>query len=277
MNYPLSVPAGGNVHSTRHSPSMPSMAHLEALRAAVAPAREALLAHPIYDAVDTLVRLRRFMASHVYAVWDFMCLAKRLQRDLTSLQPLWRPPARPSLARFINGLVLGEESDVDPDGQAASHLELYISAMDEVGASTSPARAFLARLEQGEAVALSLAAAEAPPEARAFVMHTLETVERGTTVEVLAVFLFGREDLIPDMFSRLLPRWAESRSARRFAYYVARHIEVDGDDHGPAAQRALAELAEDDAEAWGAARRAAHAAIAARIALWDGVHANLGT
>src|SRR5262245_13162156 len=87
---------------------------LDGLRAAIAPMREALLAHPIYDAVDSLPRLRGFMAQHVFAVWDFMCLAKRLQRDLTSVGTLWLPPARPSLARFINSVVHGEESDVDP-------------------------------------------------------------------------------------------------------------------------------------------------------------------
>src|SRR5690349_13479574 len=75
---------------------------LEALRAAISPVRSELLAHPIYRVVDSLPRLRRFMGTHVFAVWDFMCLAKRLQRDLTSLETLWRPPSHPSLARFIN-------------------------------------------------------------------------------------------------------------------------------------------------------------------------------
>ena len=77
------------------------------------------------------------------------------------------------------------------------------------------------------------------------------------------------------MFSRLLPRWRESRDARKFMYYVERHIELDGDEHGPAGLRALAEMAGDDEDAWDAACRAAQSAIAARIALWNGVHADL--
>ena len=250
-------------------------ASLAALRAAISPVRGDLLAHPIYRVVDTLPRLRRFMGSHVFAVWDFMCLAKRLQRDLTSLDVLWRPPAHPSLARFINSVILGEESDVDPDGHAQSHMELYLSAMDEVGAPTAPARRFLSMIADGADVAVALAAAGAPPAARSFVAHTLRTVEHGTTIEVLSSFLFGREDLIPDMFSRLLPQWAEVRSARGFAYYVERHIELDGDDHGPAGQRALVEVCGDNDDMWRAAGRAAQSAITARIALWDGVHADL--
>lgn len=73
-----------------------------------------------------------------------VCLAKRLQRDLTSLGVLWLPPTQPSLARFINSVVHGEESDVDLEGRAVSHFDLYLSAMDEVSASTAEARGFVA-------------------------------------------------------------------------------------------------------------------------------------
>lgn len=237
--------------------------------------REDLLEHPIYRAVDTLPRLRRFMGHHVFAVWDFMCLAKRLQRDLTSLDMLWLPPTRPSLARFINSVVLSEESDIDPDGRPASHFDLYLSAMEEVGASTAAARRFVSMLRDGAEVQAALAATGVSSAAHAFITHTLRTVKHGTTIDVLSSFLFGREDLIPDMFSRLLPQWTDSRHAPRFAFYVKRHIELDGDDHGPAGERALAEIAGEDGAAWNAASHAGQLAIAARIALWDGVHADL--
>lgn len=246
-----------------------------ALRAEIEPARKALLDHPLYRAVDTLPRLRVFMATHVFAVWDFMCLAKRLQRDLTSMDPLWRPPAMPEMARFINGVILGEESDDGPDGEAVSHYELYVGAMEEVGAPTETIRRFVGLLREGVEVGAALDTA-APATARAFVGRTLAAALDGDTVEVLAAFSFGREDLIPDMFARLLPRWEASRTAKKFAYYVKRHIELDGDAHGPAARRALIELAGTDAAAWRAARRAAEDAIAARLALWDRVLSEMG-
>jgi hypothetical protein len=245
------------------------------LRSAIEPARRGLVEHPIYDAVDSLPALRIFMQAHVFAVWDFMCLAKRLQRDLTSMSPLWRPPAMPELARFINGVILGEESDDGPEHEAISHCELYIAAMDEVGASTAPVRRFLELIAEGVEVEVALSAAGAPRPARAFVRRTLEYALGGDTVEVLSAFLFGREDLIPDMFRRILPRWQASCDAPRFAYYVQRHIDLDGDDHGPAAQRALIQLAGRDRAAWAAARQVATDAIAARTALWDRVHADL--
>jgi len=130
-------------------------------------------------------------------------------------------------------------------------------------------------LDYAAEVEVALAAVDAPMPARVFVLRTLTCAQQASTVEVLAFFLYGREDLIPEMFSRLLPRWRESRSARTFAYYVERHIQLDGDEHGPAAERALAELCGDDERAWQAARRAAELAIRARLAFWNGALALL--
>jgi Protein of unknown function (DUF3050) len=262
-------------HKSRVTTDQIEVASLDDLRSAIEPVRVQLLSHPLYLTVNTLPGLRVFMAYHVFAVWDFMCLAKRLQRDLTSLNELWLPPLRPSLARFINSVVHEEESDIDANGQAASHFGLYLSAMKEVGASTAQAEQFIALLRMGEDAAQSLADVGAPESVKQFVSHTLKTVKQGTTVEVLASFLFGREDLIPEMFSHFLPRWDSSRDALGFTYYVKRHIELDSDEHGPAGFRALAELVGGDISLWEAARQSAHNAILARIALWDSVQVNL--
>lgn len=251
-------------------------ASIDDLRAALAPIRTELLRHPLYKAVDSLPRLRLFMGHHVYAVWDFMCQAKRLQRDLTSMQELWLPPDRPSLARFINSIILSEESDVDPDGQTDSHFGLYLGSMEEVGASTEPVRRFIDSLRDGVDVQLSLAAVGAPSSVQRFVANTLQVVREGTTIEVLASFLFGREDLIPEMFARLMPQWADSRQASRFAYYVDRHIQIDGEEHGPMGLCMLAEMAGHNVASWQSAKQAAQSAISARLALWDGVYSSIG-
>src|SRR6202049_1532321 len=79
-----------------------TLRRFEALRNKIAPLHDALLNPPIYAEIDSLSRLREFMQIHVFAVWDFMSLVKRLQSELTSNSLPWMPPLRSRIARFAN-------------------------------------------------------------------------------------------------------------------------------------------------------------------------------
>ncbi len=125
--------------SERNHPTEVAGRELRALLEAVAPYLDAVERHPLYRELSSLERLRRFQQYHVFAVWDFMCLLKALQQQLTCPTVPWLPVGDPEVRRLINEIVLGEESDELPGGRVLSHFELYLEAMRESGADCSTA------------------------------------------------------------------------------------------------------------------------------------------
>jgi hypothetical protein len=247
------------------------MSDLESFSAALQELRERILRHPVYAAVNDEARLRRFMQSHVFAVWDFMSLLKGLQRRLTSVDLPWRPVGDPESRRLINEIVLAEESDESNCGGYASHFELYIEAMTKAGAPTATMENFLKKIEEGVPVARALEAADVPSEARDFVESTFEILATESLPGIAAALAFGREDLVPPMFLRLVEglRGAEPARWSTFLYYLERHVQLDGEVHGPMAGRLLQRLCGNDPAAWRSAEEAARLSLLARLRFWD--------
>lgn len=249
---------------------------LARIETATADLRDKLRTHSLYDELNDLEDLRVFAAHHVFAVWDFMSLLKALQIRLTTTTLPWRPAANPALARFINEIVWGEESDVNELGEPTSHFEMYLAAMEEIDADTSLMQTFLAELKGVTDVDRAALQAGAPAPVRGFLDFTFDLINEGHDHKIAAAFTFGREDLIPDLFLAILRRTkdqAGSPAFPKFLYYIERHIEVDGDEHGPLSLLMVSELCGEDAGKWAEAEEVAQAALTARIHLWDGITA----
>ncbi|QXI38375.1 DUF3050 domain-containing protein [Pseudomonas xantholysinigenes] len=232
--------------------------------------------HPLFSEIDSLETLRRFMETHVFAVWDFMSLTKRLQQELTCVSLPWLPPADPAAARLINEIVLGEESDDRLDHGHYSHFELYLDAMREVGACTQAIERFISLQQQGIPASDALQRCGASEAAQRFVGETLEVAIDAPAHRVAAAFLHGRESVIPAMFQQILDAWGiGTEQAPTFRYYLQRHIEVDSEDHGPAAEQLLDRLVDHDPLRQEDVYVAAIAAVNSRMALWDRLRASL--
>lgn len=250
------------------------MNHIQVIEHRIAPLQECLANHALYQTLQSVDDICSFMQHHVFAVWDFMSLLKALQRELTCTVVPWVPTANPRLARFINEIVWGEESDVNELGEPKSHFLMYLEAMEQAGADTAPIDHFLAGIRQEQPVTQALALIDVPVAVKDFVQFTFEVIEHGAPHELAAVFTFGREDLIPDLFlalAREAQANATSTAYSKLIYYLERHIEVDGDEHGPLALEMVAELCQDDPKLWEEAADAAVAALEQRIALWDSI------
>ena len=228
------------------------------------------MTHSVYRSLKDVEDLRVFLSHHVFAVWDFMSLLKALQRRLTCLDEVWMPRGDRSSRRLINEIVLGEESD-DVGGAVTSHFEMYLDAMRQVGCSTAGIDAVLARVVGGVDVRVALE--DAPDAAQQFSRTTFSIVRSASLPAIAAAFTFGREEIIPDMFSALVGDLQQQGRANTSILqdYLARHIELDGGEHGPMAERLLLEVCGDDDQSWSAAGKSAEDSLLARIALWDGV------
>ena len=247
---------------------------IDRLYAEIGPDRDAVTGHAVYHALRDEADVATFMAHHVFAVWDFMSLLKCLQRDLTCVQVPWVPRGTAAARRLINEIVLVEESD-ELGAEFTSHFELYLTGMREAGAETGPIEVLLELLAAGTDVPAALEKAAVPAPAREFVATTWEIIEAAPLHCRAAAFAFGREDLIPEMFDRVIAIDAGVGRLTAFRDYLARHIEVDGEQHTPMAMRMLAEICGDDDAKWAACAATVRQALRARVRLWDGILAAL--
>lgn len=248
---------------------------IEKLQHELGPLKSELYQHPIYQNVQSLDHLDVFMSHHVFAVWDFMSLVKFLQHHFAPAGAPWRPGKHKEIIHFINDIVLEEESDVTQDGRYMSHFEMYLFAMEEMGFSTATARDFVASFsfDHFRDLCQKLKLAQFLFESMA---QTFAFLDPQKPHLAAAAFCFGRENIIPHMFQNLLDQMSISEyEAPTFHYYLSRHIQLDGEVHGPMALKMVETLCGDNELKWQEATEVAKTAICARIKLWDHINAIL--
>ena len=246
---------------------------IEELEATLLPLREQLKNHALYGELSSVTDIKVFMENHVYAVWDFMSLLKGLQIHLTCTTLPWKPAKNTNTARFINEIVLEEESDRNEEGVFKSHFEMYLDAMTEVGADTSKMTDFLERITQLESVLEVIETSVLNDAVKDFLKFTFEVVQTHKPHIIAAAFTFGREELIPDMFLKIIER-SDNKGNNSFAkldYYLRRHIELDGDDHGPLSIKMIQELCDSDERKWQEVAEFSQKALSKRIGLWNSI------
>lgn len=237
---------------------------------------EELNSHSLYNEIYSLTDLRFFMERHCFAVLDFMSLTKRLQQEFSPIDQFWTPPKDKEMSRFINEIVLAEESDKDQNGSCMSHFEMYCNAMKEVNAETYPIQSFVSQLSRVKDPFQIMDKVYIPQSARDFTMGTYLLISENQIHKTVAAFCFGREKLIPQIFLSLLENMNIDRAtAPTFYYYLERHIQIDSDEHGPLAEKMLSNVCGTDSTKWTEAKDAALRSIELRINFWSDIHKEL--
>jgi hypothetical protein len=199
-----------------------------------------------------------------------MSLLKSLQRNLTCVTVPWIPTGPTGSRRLINDIVMVEESDELGDG-FISHFELYVNGMREAGADTTAIDKLVELLREGRPVTGALTEAGVPQPSITFAGTTWHIIEDLPVHCQAAAFAFGREDLIPDMFTQVVAINERSKKLGTFVDYLERHIEVDGEQHTPMAMQMVTDLCGDDDAKWQQAADTVNTALAARAQLWDDI------
>jgi len=231
-----------------------------------------LEAHKLYPMLDSVEAIQTFMSYHVFAVWDFMSVVKSLQKSLTCQTIPWTPVAHPSLARLINDIVLTEECDENMSGAAQSHFGMYVDAMKDMGVEVDTISNFVDHVKTGKRVDWVLEKMDMEKGICDFVNTTFDIIHTNKVHMIASAFAFSRETMIPRMFLQILKQpGAEDPRYSKFIYYLERHVEVDGDEHGPAALNMVKTLCGTDPRKWAEAKDAAVTALEARKKYWNTV------
>lgn len=233
-----------------------------------------LLNHELYETINSLDDVRSFLEIHVLAVWDFMSLLKKLQLELTSVKIPWVPTNHPKIRYLINEIVLAEETDINLQGERKSHFELYYDAMKLIGANTSHIDFILEHLKSSKCIFETIDALNLDNRVKDFLNYTFRLIEEGKPHKIASAFTFGREDLIPSMFTSLLKELEkdlDTEPIKDMIYYFERHIELDEDEHGPMALEMIKELCQSDPLKWEEARLSAREALDKRFHFWNAI------
>ncbi|MDB4178469.1 DUF3050 domain-containing protein [Flavobacteriaceae bacterium] len=248
------------------------MSRLKAIELQLEPLRDQLKSHPLYSTLSNMDDVAVFMEKHVFAVWDFMSLLKSLQNHLTNVNVPWTPKGYGATARFINEIVMAEESDVNEFGVPMSHYEMYLEAMDQVNADTSAIGLFVNAIENGDSIETAAKEINLETPVLEFIQFTMEVVNSNKPHCIASAFTFGREDVIPDMFLEIVSQSQTQDNDKTYGkllYYLNRHIELDGDEHGPISLKMVAELCGEDTTKWEEVLETAKDALKFRLKLWD--------
>ena len=148
--------------------------------------------------------------------------------------------------------------------------------MTQAGADTSVIDGFIDRIRKKQPVFEAIEAAGVPGPSAEFMRCTWRFIDTAPVHVQAAAFAFGREDLIPEMFRQVVDVNERLGSLSTFVDYLARHIQVDDEEHTPMAMQMLADLCGDDDARWAECAGAVNRALEARLRLWDGILAAIG-
>ena len=237
--------------------------------------RDKITTHPLFESKLEPKQICKFMESHIFAVWGFMSILKSLQKKITSNNLPWVPNenTKNGLTNFVNEIILCEESDYIDGIGFISHFEIYLLAMKSMGARSDQLDMLVSKITDNGYDEKFIDDINVSIEVKNFLKNDLQVSMRGTLPEIVGAFTLGREKVIPNMFRYILPAIKESPTSKYLITYLERHIEIDGDRHGPLSMKLLDVSCSK--EQLNIAYTTAMKSLELRLLVWDRVYEDL--
>ena len=251
------------------------MDNLESNKKKLNDLRHKISAHPLFENKLEPKHICKFMESHIFAVWGFMSILKSLQKMITPNNLPWMPNnnTKNGLVNFVNEIILCEESDFIEGIGFISHFEIYLLAMKNMDAKTDELDKLTSKISDKGYNEKYLDDIDASDEVKSFLKHDLEVSMNGTLPEIVGAFTLGREKVIPNMFDYILPAINETSESKYLITYLERHIDIDGDRHGPLSMKLL--NATCDEKQLSLAYETAIKSLELRLLVWDRVYEDI--
>lgn len=230
--------------------------------------------HKLYERVGDEKALRTFIEHHVICVWGYSYLLRNIYQELVNgIHPLISQEQKEAL-RLVSEIILDEEVEEQHDGSLMSHMEVYMEAMQDLGADMGPIVTFFDMQDAGADWQDSLEAAQFSPALMRYAQIIGSFFDRPLH-ERAAVLFYEGEPYIPDGFLSKLGQLSSRFKTHRLLDYFERHIEGLKRPGFSAAGR-LVEIFCGDSDAYNdAAERAAECVMKARIELWNEIATEL--
>ena len=251
------------------------MDNLESNKKKLNDLRNKISAHPLFKNKLEPKHICAFMESHIFAVWGFMSILKSLQKMITPNNLPWMPNknTKNGLVNFVNEIILCEESDFIEGIGFISHFEIYLLAMKNMDAKTEQIDKLTSRIADKGYNEKYLDDVDASDEVKSFLKHDLKVSMNGTLPEIIGAFTLGREKVIPNMFGYIMPAIKETSTSKYLITYLKRHIDIDGDRHGPLSIKLL--NATCDEKQLSLAYATAIKSLELRLLVWDRVYSDI--
>lgn len=153
-------------------------------------------------------------------------------------------------------------------------LKVYIECMNQANASTENIDLLISKLKNKENIFDIIKSLKISSALKEFLTFTFETIESKKIHNIAALLTFGRENLIPDMFITFVDDFDcnDKEKVSKFEYYLNRHIDIDGHEHGPMSLTMMDELCADDKNKWQEVKQTSIKALELRIKLWNSIY-----